>query len=182
VDEKNGASMMEISHVKAIVRMVQSERPEDLEKISTYVVKAKRGTVTFTKCDAEEWSVTVSGRNLHAEKFVVGLFDGRRPIKEVLKQRGHKDLTADELAEIMKTSSKYPLPDGVFFNGSQYIDWSGETLKEHPRMDDMISDFLAKEWADVTSHNQSVQDMEQQYRKDLDSCIATASQVLSNTS
>lgn len=130
-----------------------------------------------------------------------------------MKQRGHKDLTADELAEIMKTSSKYPLPDGVFFNGSQYIDWSGETLKEHPRMDDMISDFLAKEWADVTSHNQvrsrfysdllrvfpahplcliktdlvhtavqSVQDMEQQYRKDLDSCIATASQVLSNTS
>lgn len=141
------------------------------------------------------------------------MFDGRRPIKEVLKQRGHKDLTADELAEIMKTSSKYPLPDGVFFNGSQYIDWSGETLKEHPRMDDMISDFLAKEWADVTSHNQvrsrfysdllrvfpahplcliktdlvhtavqSVQDIEQQYRKDLDSCIATASQVLSNTS
>ena len=33
VDEKNGASMMEISHVKAIVRMVQSERPEDLEKV-----------------------------------------------------------------------------------------------------------------------------------------------------
>ena len=33
VDEKHGASMMEISHVKAIVRMVQSERPEDLEKV-----------------------------------------------------------------------------------------------------------------------------------------------------
>ena len=48
VDEKNGASMMEISHVKAIVRMVQSERPEDLEKVCVC-----GRALTFTKCDAE---------------------------------------------------------------------------------------------------------------------------------
>jgi hypothetical protein len=40
---------------------------------------------------------------------------------------------------------RYALPEGVFFNGSKYINWEGETLKEHPCMPEMISDYLKQE-------------------------------------
>lgn len=80
---------MDLSHLSALVRMVQSERPEDAAKSSLYVVKAKRGMVTFTKCDATDAThvqpapaMRVSGRNVKADTVVTAFFQGRRPIPE----------------------------------------------------------------------------------------------------
>ena len=76
---------MDLSHVSALVHMVQSERPEDAAKSSLYVVKAKRGMVTFTKCDATNApapAMRVSGRNVKADTVVTAFFKGRRPIPE----------------------------------------------------------------------------------------------------
>ena len=56
-----------------------------------------------------------------------------------------KDLTKEEHEKISEGADKYPLPDGVFFNGSKYVNWEGETLKEHPCMAEMIDDFLRDE-------------------------------------
>ena len=78
--------MMELNHVSAVVNMVQSERPEEAANSKFYVVKAKRGIVTFTKCDGDGAQVVpsmrVSGRNLQAEKLIVSFFQGRKPIPE----------------------------------------------------------------------------------------------------
>lgn len=67
------------------------------------------------------------------------------------KERGAADLSKDELAAILQGADKYPLPDGVFFNGSKYVDWSGQTLKEHPCMPEMIDDFLKEERLGLSS-------------------------------
>ena len=78
--------MMELNHLSAVVNMVQSERPDDTANSKFYVVKAKRGMVTFTKCDGDgaqvEPSIRVSGRNLEAEKLIITFFQGRKPIPE----------------------------------------------------------------------------------------------------
>jgi small ligand-binding sensory domain FIST len=79
--------MMELNHVSAIVNMVQTDHPEDAANSQLYVVKAKRGIVTFTKCAGDlahevHTGMRVSGRNLNAEKLVTSFFQGRKPIPE----------------------------------------------------------------------------------------------------
>jgi hypothetical protein len=77
---------MELGHLSAIVRMVQSERAEDAGKVCFYVVKAKRGIVTFTKCEGDtarlQTGMRVSGRNIKPEKLVPAFFLGRKPLPE----------------------------------------------------------------------------------------------------
>jgi hypothetical protein len=81
-----GAGAMELGHLSAIVRMVQSERAEDAGKVCFYVVKAKRGIVTFTKCEGDtarlQTGMRVSGRNIKPEKLVPAFFLGRKPLPE----------------------------------------------------------------------------------------------------
>jgi len=140
---------MELGHMSALVHMVQSERAEDVANSKLYMVKAKRGIVTFTKCDGEvarsKSGVRVSGRNLDPVKLVSILFEGRKPIPELQKDRMAVDVTKEERAKILEGEANYPLPEGVFFNGSKYINWEGETLKQHPCMDEMIDDYLELE-------------------------------------
>merc|ERR1712216_248722 len=140
---------MELSHVSAIVNMVQSDRPEDAGNSQMYIVKAKRGIVTFTKCVSDlaqvQTAMRVSGRNLSAQKLVTSFFQGRKPIPEFKKERDANDITKEERSKILEGVENYPLPEGVFFNGSKYVNWDGETLKEHPCMPQMIEDFLKGE-------------------------------------
>lgn len=86
-ERSRNVTMMELSHVSAIVNMVQSDRPEDAGNMQMYIVKAKRGIVTFTKCAGDlaqaQAAMRVSGRNLNAEKLVTSFFQGRKPIPEL---------------------------------------------------------------------------------------------------
>ena len=61
------------------------------------------------------------------------------------KERDANDITKEERNKILQGVENYPLPEGVFFNGSKYVNWEGETLKEHPCMPQMIEDFLKNE-------------------------------------
>jgi hypothetical protein len=92
--EEAEKSVMELCHVSAMVQMVQSERAEDVAKSATYVVKAKRGIVTFTKCDNAvdklQALLCVSGRNLDPEKIVHGFFQGRMPVAELMVTEGRE--------------------------------------------------------------------------------------------
>ena len=47
--------------------------------------------------------------------------------------------------QMLQAAESCALPDGVFFNGSKYVNWDGETLKEHPCLPQVIDDFLEKE-------------------------------------
>ena len=66
------------------------------------------------------------------------------------KERGANDITKEERTKILEGVENYPLPEGVFFNGSKYVNWEGETLKEHPCMPEMIEDFLKAERVGTT--------------------------------
>jgi hypothetical protein len=61
------------------------------------------------------------------------------------KERTAGELSEQERAALLQAAESCALPDGVFFNGSKYVNWDGETLKEHPCLPQVIDDFLEKE-------------------------------------
>lgn len=92
--------------------------------------------------------------------------------------REAKDVTKDEKLKILEGVENYPLPEGVFFNGSKYVNWDGETLKEHPCMPEMIDNFLKQERADVTRSNEEICCMQGVYQQQVASCIAGAAKAV----
>jgi hypothetical protein len=74
----------------------------------------------------------------------------RNLLLRMQKERGANDITKEERTKILEGVENYPLPEGVFFNGAKYVNWEGETLKEHPCMPEMIEDFLKAERVGIT--------------------------------
>ena len=61
-------------------------------------------------------------------------------------KRTRSSLTDDEIRAIHDGSRKgYSLPPGFYFDGRNYLDHSGSILKYHPRIEEFIQDWLARE-------------------------------------
>jgi hypothetical protein len=61
------------------------------------------------------------------------------------KEREAEDLSAAEHALLVQAAESRPLPEGVFFNGSKYVNWEGETLKQHPCLAQVVQEYLDTE-------------------------------------
>ncbi|CAD5124525.1 DgyrCDS12803 [Dimorphilus gyrociliatus] len=64
----------------------------------------------------------------------------KKPLLRDLKKRD--SLSATEIEKIQSQKSKEPLPDGWFYNGSQYVSMSGERSNYRPDIDGFIDEYL----------------------------------------
>lgn len=53
-----------------------------------------------------------------------------------------------------------PLPPGWFYNGSQYVDMSGERLDRHPDFDKFLQQYVDKENQGIYEYNNKIDQLE----------------------
>jgi len=68
------------------------------------------------------------------------------------------DLSTEELHAIKGEHMDEPLPEGVFSNGSVFVDAFGDKSEWHPRMDEFCADLLARKNADLVKRNAEIRE------------------------
>jgi hypothetical protein len=82
--------------------------------------------------------------NMNPERIVEVVLSAQRQPPACNPAVTAKDLTAEERRMIRRDHLHEPLPDGYFFNGSNFVDFDGKEYQEHPFMDKFIEVFLQK--------------------------------------
>ncbi|KAG8453283.1 hypothetical protein GDO86_000063 [Hymenochirus boettgeri] len=86
----------------------------------------------------------------------------QKPQKKLSRTRG--TLTVQEIRTIHAKRHLEPLPDGYFYNGTQFVNFLGEKMDYHPLMDQFIYDYLNEANREIEKYNK---DLEQQEYYDL---------------
>lgn len=133
-------------------------------------VDAVPGIVRFSKAEARQvpalggptGSSAVSTLLLVGPQLegcdVEGLVERCRPrLPQPRPTRDASSITDAERAAIRKAHLSDPLPDGVWFDGSRYIDFTGKPLREHPDMEAFVAAWLAEVNAGAAAYNAEVQ-------------------------
>jgi len=69
-----------------------------------------------------------------------------------------------------------PLPDGFFFNGSNFVDFDGTVFQYHPEMDRLVAEYLEQSNQSLRAANQEAARKALEMDKELSGCIALAKQ------
>ncbi|XP_063781411.1 dynein axonemal assembly factor 9 [Pseudophryne corroboree] len=81
----------------------------------------------------------------------------QKPQKKALRTR--RSLAVHEIRNIHAKRHLDPLPDGYFYNGTQFVNFLGEKMDYHPLMDQFIYDYIKEVNREIERHNR---DLEQQ--------------------
>ncbi|CAI9567828.1 unnamed protein product, partial [Staurois parvus] len=103
--------------------------------------------LVFTGCSLKEEEVKIWLRECAKQK----------PEKKALRTRG--SLTVQEIRSIHAKRHLDPLPDGYFYNGTQFVNFLGEKTDYHPLMDQFIYDYMNEVNKEIEKYNR---DLEQQ--------------------
>ena len=76
--------------------------------------------------------------------------------KQRLSAKLEQNLTKEELTEIETRCKGTPLPEGVFFNGHQYVGFDGDRWELHPCRQKIVSQFLSELNEKIDSHNTQI--------------------------
>uniref|UniRef100_A0A6U4YMJ1 Uncharacterized protein n=1 Tax=Hemiselmis andersenii TaxID=464988 RepID=A0A6U4YMJ1_HEMAN len=165
---------MELLHLTACLGLARTEG----DKPELVVLKAKRGFVTVTAAPdaSSQPSICASGRNVNTEAIVRALLSGRMAGAQATPLRTEKDLTAEERSNIKAQSVSEPLPDGFFFNGSNFVDFDGTVFQYHPEMDRLVAEYLEQSNQSLRAANQEAARKALEMDKELSGCIALAKQ------
>jgi len=68
------------------------------------------------------------------------------------------DLSTEELHAIKHQHADEELPEGVFYNGSIYVDAFGDKSEWHPRMDEFCADLLQQKNAEIRIKNAEIRE------------------------
>jgi len=80
-----------------------------------------------------------------------------KPLKEKVKLRNRDSLTPEEIKKLEIDNRGYGLENGEFFDGSRFRDVEGNFLEHHPKLDELIDNFLAEENAVIGSKNRNIE-------------------------
>uniref|UniRef100_A0A2C9LZB7 Uncharacterized protein n=1 Tax=Biomphalaria glabrata TaxID=6526 RepID=A0A2C9LZB7_BIOGL len=79
----------------------------------------------------------------------------QKPEKKKLLMK--EDLTKQEIDKIHASHHLEDLPEGWYYNGSQFVSMDGERSHTHPNLDKFLSDYLAKKNADIAQFNKRIE-------------------------
>ncbi|KAH9494938.1 hypothetical protein Btru_020839 [Bulinus truncatus] len=106
--------------------------------------------------DNPAYSMTFTGVNLKEEdiKNFLNTCVKQRPEKKKLLTR--EDLTKQEIDKIHASHHLDDLPEGWYYNGSQFVSMDGERTLTHPNLDKFILDYLDKKNRDIDHFNNRI--------------------------
>ncbi|XP_053314085.1 dynein axonemal assembly factor 9 [Spea bombifrons] len=82
----------------------------------------------------------------------------QKPQRKALRTRG--TLTAQEIRGIHAKHRLDPLPDGYFYNGSQFVNFLGGKTDYHPLMDQFIYDYVNDANKEIEKYNRDLDQQE----------------------
>lgn len=151
-----------IYSINGIVRFEDSlEQVHRLNVNSNYVFEKQIPGVTgsITKSenfDTSDLGLLFYGENLDEEKIRDMLKNVVKPLKSKMKLKTREELTEEQIRELELEFRSWGLEGGTFFDGSRWRDCEGNSLKNHPRLDEIIENYLAEENARVGSVNRQI--------------------------
>ena len=142
-----------VLHLSATLRVAKSDSDEDHAAAAPCAIKALRGSVTVTPLPqggragaggggGEARRVVASGVGLDPSRVVAALLATQRPPPECPAALTAGDVTGEERRRIRRERLHEALPEGFFFDGSNYVDFDGREHAEHPHMDLFVRDWL----------------------------------------
>ncbi|KAL8584001.1 hypothetical protein ACOMHN_048608 [Nucella lapillus] len=66
------------------------------------------------------------------------------------------DISPAQMSKIHKEHHLEPLPSGWFYNGTQYVNMSGEKTDQHPLMKDFITNYLKAKNEEIDKYNAAI--------------------------
>lgn len=82
----------------------------------------------------------------------------QKPEKKALRTR--RSLTVQEIRSIHAKRHLDPLPDGYFYNGTQFVNFLGEKNDYHPLMDQFIYDYVNEVNKEIEKYNRELEQQE----------------------
>eukprot|EP01135_Chromosphaera_perkinsii_P010339 Nk52_evm11s2118 gene=Nk52_evmTU11s2118 len=83
----------------------------------------------------------------------------QKPLPKKRRIRSRGDVTNKELQTLQKKHMAAPLPEGFFFNGSQYVSFDGERLSMHPHMETFVEEYLRTLNTEAEEYNAQIDEM-----------------------
>jgi hypothetical protein len=139
-----------VLHLSATVRVAASDSDADVAAAAPCVVKALRGSVTVSPAPPARGpgggggaaaQVVASGVGLDPALVVAALLSAQ-PVPACPAMATAADVTAEERLRIRRERLHEPLPEGFFFDGSNYVDFDGREQAEHPHMGRFVQEWL----------------------------------------
>jgi len=112
--------------------------------------------IKYENFDTSDLGLLFYGENLDEEKLRDMLKNVVKPLKSKMKLRTRNELTEEQVRELELENRNWGLEDGVFFDGSRFRDAEGRSLKNHPKLEEIIENYLAEENARVGSMNRQI--------------------------
>ncbi|XP_039607870.1 uncharacterized protein C20orf194 homolog [Polypterus senegalus] len=78
----------------------------------------------------------------------------QKPLKKALKR--HETLTLQEIKMIHVKRHLDPLPNGYYYNGTQFVNFFGEKMDYHPLMEQFIDEYVMQANLEIERYNQEV--------------------------
>lgn len=69
------------------------------------------------------------------------------------------DVPQDHVSQLEDQARALGLPDGCFFNGTNYVDVDGNESREHPGLSQLLDTFLAQHNSEVQARNSALQEI-----------------------
>ncbi|XP_069832427.1 dynein axonemal assembly factor 9 isoform X1 [Dendropsophus ebraccatus] len=82
----------------------------------------------------------------------------QKPQKKALRTR--RSLTIQEIRNIHAKRHLDPLPEGYFYNGTQFVNFLGEKMDYHPLMDQFIYDYVIEANKEIEKYNRELEQQE----------------------
>ncbi|KAM4809298.1 LOW QUALITY PROTEIN: dynein axonemal assembly factor 9 [Rhinophrynus dorsalis] len=82
----------------------------------------------------------------------------QKPQRKALRTRG--TLSVQEIRNIHAKRHLDPLPDGYFYNGTQFVNFLGEKMDYHPLMDQFIYDYVNETNQEIEKYNRELEQQE----------------------
>ncbi|XP_053560295.1 dynein axonemal assembly factor 9 [Bombina bombina] len=82
----------------------------------------------------------------------------QKPQRKLLRTRG--TLTLQEIRSIHAKHHLDPLPQGYFYNGTQFVNFLGEKTDYHPLMDQFIYDYVKEANREIEKYNRELEQQE----------------------
>ena len=101
-------------------------------------------------------SITFYGTQLEDTDLVSVVQSCLPADKQKLCSKQEQNLTTEESTEIETRCKGAPLPEGVFFNGYQYVGFDGDRWQLHPCRQEIVSLFLSELNEKIESHNREI--------------------------
>ncbi|KAL4231523.1 hypothetical protein ACF0H5_009104 [Mactra antiquata] len=86
----------------------------------------------------------------------------KKPEKKALLCR--KDIDRDTMKKIQKDHHLDKLPDGWFYNGTQYVSFDGEKQNNHPNLDEFVDGYLNEMNAKTNEYNAQMEELLVSYK------------------